>query len=144
MNEIEKELEEFLGIRADDLKDTIIGTAVWIKKDTSRMVVLRIFPDGTYDISIGQKGSYDGYDGNERFWYEFSIIEPWDLPDYESVQLNDDYTYTDTETGYEYESEDELLGKVETSVFSGFYHKFKEEWEDFLRGFHRWRQENEI
>jgi len=136
---IEKELEEFLGIRTDDLKDTIIGTAVWIKKDTSRMVVLRIFPDGTYDVGIGQKGNYDGYDGNERFWYEFSIIEPWDLPDYESVRLNDDYTYTDTETGYEYESEDELLGKVETSVFSGFYHKFEEEWRNFLREFCKWR-----
>jgi len=43
---IEKELEEFLGVGAEELKEEIIKEAVWLRKDHSKMVVLRVFPDG--------------------------------------------------------------------------------------------------
>ena len=54
---IEKELEEFLGIEVGDLRDEIIEKAVWLRKDNLKMVVLRIFPDGKYDVGIGQGGA---------------------------------------------------------------------------------------
>ena len=137
---IEKELEEFLGIEAEDLRDEIIKKAVCLKKDTSKMVILRIFPDGTYDVGIGQEGSYDGYDSEERLWVSFSLIEPWDLPEYETVVEDEDGNgYIDQENGDEFKDDDELLDAVRTSVSSGFYDKFEEEWEGFLLSFQEWR-----
>ena len=53
---IEKELEEFFGIEVGDLRDEIVEKVVWLRKDNSKMVVLRIFPDGKYDVGIGQGG----------------------------------------------------------------------------------------
>jgi len=134
---IEKELEEFLGIETGDLRDEIIEKAVWLRKDNSKMVVLRIFPDGTYDVGIGQEGSYDGLD--ERFWFEFSLIEPWDLPEFETVVENDDGGWIDQDNGDEFEDDDELLDAVKTTVSSGFYGRFEEEWKKFLLAFHEWR-----
>jgi len=90
---IEKEMEEFLGIGARELRDEIIEEAVWLRKDNSKMVVLRIFQDGTYDADVGQEGSYDGYDDGERLWASFSLIEPWDLNEYKTVTENDDGSY---------------------------------------------------
>ena len=139
-DKIEKELEEFLGVGAEELREEIINEAVWLRKDHSKMVVFRIFPGGTYDLGIGQEGSYDGYDNGERLWASFSLIEPWDLPDYESITQNDDGSYTDPDTGDEYEDDGELLEAVRTSVASGFYHKFEEEWEGFLFAFQEWRK----
>ena len=134
---IEKELEEFLGIETGDLRDEIIEKAVWLRKDNSKMVVLRIFPDGTYDVGIGQEGSYDGLD--ERFWFEFSLIEPWDIPEFETVVENDDGGWIDQDNGDEFEDDDELLDAVKTTVSSGFYGRFEEEWKKFLLAFHEWR-----
>ena len=137
---IEKELEEFLGIEAEDLRDKIIEKAVCLKKDNSKMVVLRIFPDGTYDLGIGQEGSYDGYDNDERLWVSFSLIEPWDLPEYETVVGDEDGGgYVDQDNGDIFEDDDELLDAVRTSVSSGFYGRFEEEWKKFLLSFQEWR-----
>ena len=142
---IEKKLEEFLGIRTEELKEEIINNAVWLSKDHSKMVVLRVFPDGTYDISIGQEGSYDGYDNGERLWVSFSLIEPWNLPEYESVIENDDGDgYIDPDTGDEYKDDDEFLEAVQGTVSSGFYHKFEEEWKKFLKEFDEWCEERRV
>jgi len=135
---IEKELEEFLGVGAEELRDEIIEEAVWLRKDPSKFVAVRIFPDGTYDVGIGQEGSYDGYDSTERLWVEFSLIEPWDLPEYETVVENED-GYIDQDNGDEFKDDDELLDAVRTSVASGFYDKFEYEWKKFLLAFQEWR-----
>jgi len=137
---IEKELEEFLGIEAGELRDEIIEKAVWLDKDYSKMVVLRIYPDGSYDVGIGQEGSYDGLSNEERLWVEFSLIEPWDLSEYETVVENEDGDgYIDQDNGDEYKDDDELLDAVRTSVASGFYDEFEYEWEKFLLAFQEWR-----
>jgi len=137
---IEKELEEFLGIEAGDLRDEIVEKAVCLKKDHSKMVVLRIFPDGTYDVGIGQEGNYDGYDNDERLWASFSLIEPWDLPEYGTVIEDEDGSgYVDKDNGDLFEDDDELLEEVRTSVSSGFYGRFEEEWKKFLLAFQEWR-----
>jgi len=138
MNEyekIEKKLDEFLGIEAGDLKDEIIEKSVWLRKDPSKMVVLRIFPDGTYDVGIGQEGSYDGLD--ERFWFEFSLIEPWDLPEFGTV-VEDGDGYIDEYNEDKFEDDEELLDAVKHDVASGFYNKFEYEWKKFLKEFDRW------
>jgi len=141
MNEkIEQKLEEFLGIEAGELRDEIIEKAVWLNKDYSKMVVVRIYPDGSYDVGIGQEGSYDGYDSGERLWVEFSLIEPWDLPEYETVVENEDGDgYVDEDNGDEFKDDDELLEAVRISVASGFYDRFEYEWEKFLLAFQEWR-----
>ena len=137
---IEKELEEFLGIEAGELRDEIVEKAVWLRKDPSKFVAVRIFPDGTYDVGIGQEGSYDGYDSGERLWVEFSLIEPWDLPEYETVVENEDGDgYVDEDNGDEFKDDDELLEAVRISVASGFYDRFEYEWEKFLLAFQEWR-----
>ena len=137
---IEKELEEFLGVGAEELRDEIVEKAVWLRKDPSKFVAVRIFPDGTYDVGIGQEGSYDGLSNEERLWVEFSLIEPWDLPEYETVVENEDGDgYIDQDNGDEFKDDDELLDAVRTSVASGFYDEFEEEWEGFLLAFQEWR-----
>ena len=137
----EKELEEFLGVGAEELREEIIKEAVWLRKDHSKIVVLRIFPDGSYNTGISREGSYDGHEDGERLWASFSLIEPWDLSDYESVIENED-EYTDPDTGDEYEDDDELLEAVRTSVASGFCDRFEEEWKIFLKEFDEWYEES--
>ena len=134
---IEQKLEEFLGVDARELREKIIEKAVWLDKDYSKMVVLRIYPDGSYDIGIGQEGSHDGLSSKERLWIEFSLIEPWDLDEYENVFESED-GYIDQDTEEEYRNDDELLEAVRTSVASGFYDDFEYEWEKFLKEFDEW------
>ena len=137
MNEkIEQKLEEFLGIEAGELREKIIEKAVWLDKDYSKMVVLRIYRDGSYDVGIGQQGSHDGLSSEERLWVEFSLIEPWDLPEYETV-VGVVGGYIDEDSGDVFD-DDELLEAVRTSVASGFYDDFEYEWEKFLREFDEW------
>ena len=132
---IERKLEEFLGIETGDLRDEIIEKAVWLRKDPSKFVAVRIFPDESYDIGIGQEGSYDGLD--ERFWFEFSLIEPWDLPEFETVDW-DGEAYVNELTEEVFKDDDELLEAVQMDVGSGFYDKFEYEWKKFLRKFDEW------
>ena len=136
---IEQKLEEFLDVNVGELREKIIEKAVWLNKDYSKMVILRIYSDGSYDIGIGQKGSYDGLSNKERLWVEFSLIEPWDLSEYETVTERDDGGWIDQDNGDEYEDDDELLDAVRTSVASGFYDMFEYEWEKFLLAFQEWR-----
>jgi len=139
---IEQKLEEFLGIEAGELRDEIVENAVWLRKDPSRFVAVRIYTDGSYDIGIGQEGSDDGLSNEERFWVEFSLIEPWDLPEYETVAENEDGNgYIDVDDGDEYKDDDELLEAVRTSVASGFYDEFESEWKEFLKQFDEWYEE---
>jgi len=142
---IEQKLKEFFGIESGELREKIIEKAVCLDKDYSRMVVLRIYPDGTYDIGIGQEGNYDGLSNERRLWVEFSLIEPWDLPEYETVVENEDGDgYIDEDNGDEYKDDDELLDAVMISVSSGFYDEFEYEWEKFLREFNDWLEGLEI
>ena len=134
---IEQKLEEFLGIEVGELREKIIEKAVWLDKDYSKMVILRIYPDGSYDVGIGQEGSHDGLSNEERLWVEFSLIEPWDLDEYENVFESED-GYIDQDTEEEYKNDDELLEAVRTSVASGFYDDFEYEWEKFLKEFDEW------
>jgi len=134
---IEQKLKEFLDVDVGELRDEIIENAVWLRKDPSKFVVVRIFPDGTYDVGIGQQGSHDGLSYEERFWVEFSLIEPWDLPEFETVIENEDGEgYIDSD-GFGYDVDD-LLEAVRTSVASGFYDDFEYEWEKFLKEFDEW------
>jgi len=136
---IEQKLEEFLGIEAGELRDEIFEKAVWLRKDPSKFVAVRIFPDGSYDVGIGQEGSHDGLSNEERLWVEFSLIEPWDLPEYETVVENEDGDgYIDQDNGDEFKDDDELLDAVRTSVASGFYDDFEYEWKKFLKEFDEW------
>jgi len=142
---IEQKLNGFLGIESGELREKIIEKAVCLDKDYSRMVVLRIYPDGTYDIGIGQEGNYDGLSNERRLWVEFSLIEPWDLPEYETVVENEDGDgYIDEDNGDEYKDDDELLDAVMISVSSGFYDEFEYEWKKFLREFNDWLEGLEI
>ena len=135
---IEQKLEEFLGVGVGELRVEIVEKAVWLRKDHSKFVAVRIFPDGSYDVGIGQEGSHDGLSNEERLWVEFSLIEPWDLSEYETVTEKDDGGWIDQDNGDEYEDDDELLEAVRTSVASGFYDDFEFEWKKFLREFDEW------
>ena len=133
---IEQKLEKFLGIESEELRDEIVEKAVWLDKDYSKMVVLRIYPDGSYDVGIGQQGSYDGLSSEERLWVEFSLIEPWDLPEYETFAgVVGGYINEDSGDVFD---DDGLLDAVRKSVNSGFYDKFEYEWKKFLKQFDEW------
>ena len=133
---IEQKLEEFLGINVGELREKIIEKAVWLDKDYSKMVVLRIYPDGSYDVGIGQQGSHDGLSSEERLWVEFSLIEPWDLPEYETF-AGVVGGYIDEDNGDVFD-DDGFIDAVRRSVNSGFYDKFEYEWKKFLKEFNDW------
>ena len=134
---IEQKLEEFLGVDVGELREKIIEKAVWLDKDYSKMVVLRIYLDGSYDVGIGQEGSHDGLSNEERLWVEFSLIEPWDLSEFENVIKNEKGVWVDQDNGDKFEG-DELFDAVFSSVASGFYDKFESEWKKFLKEFDEW------
>jgi len=134
---IEQKLEEFLGVEVGELREKIIEKAIWFNKDCSKMVVLRVYLNGSYDVGIGQQGSYDGLSNEERLWVEFSLIEPWDLPDFESVVQDENGDWVDQDNGDKFEG-DELFDAVLSSVVSGFYDDFEYEWKKFLKEFDEW------
>jgi len=134
---IEQKLKEFLGIESGELREKIIEKAIWLNKDCSKMVVLRIYSNGSYDVGIGQEGSYDGLSNEERLWVEFSLIEPWDLPEFESVVEDENGDWVDQDNGDKFEGDD-LFDAVFSSVVSGFYDKFEYEWKKFLKQFDEW------
>ena len=134
---IEQKLKEFLGIESGELREKIIEKAIWLNKDCSKMVVLRIYSNGSYDVGIGQEGSYDGLSNEERLWVEFSLIEPWDLPEFERVVEDENGDWVDQDNGDKFEGDD-LFDAVFSSVVSGFYDKFEYEWKKFLKQFDEW------
>jgi len=139
---IEQKLEEFLGVDVGELREKIIEKTIWFNKDCSKMVVLRVYPNGFYDVGIGQQGSYDGLSNEERLWVEFSLIEPWDLSDFESVVQDENGDWVDQDNGDKFEG-DELFDAVFSSVVSGFYDDFEYEWKKFLKEFNDWFDELE-
>ena len=129
---IEQKLKEFLGIESGELREKIIEKAVCLDKDYSRMVVLRIYPDGTYDVGIGQEGNYDGLSSEERLWVEFSLIEPWDVYGFEDVVYDsDEGLYVDQSSGEKFTEED-LLEEVLMDAINGWCGKFEDEFNRFL------------
>ena len=129
---IEQKLKEFLGIESGELREKIIEKAVCLDKDYSRMVVLRIYPDGAYDIGIGQEGNYDGLSSEERLWVEFSLIEPWDVYGFEDVVYDsDEGLYVDQSSGEKFTEED-LLEEVLMDVINGWCGKLEDEFNRFL------------
>jgi len=129
---IEQELGEFLGVDVGELREKIIEKAVWLNKDYSKMVVLRIYPDGSYDVGIGQEGSYDGLSSEERLWVEFSLIEPWDVYGFEDVVYDsDEGLYVDQSSGEKFTEED-LLEEVLMDAINGWCGKFEDEFNRFL------------
>ena len=129
---IEQKLNGFLGIEAGELREKIIEKAVCLDKDYSRMVVLRIYPDGTYDIGIGQEGNYDGLSSEERLWVEFSLIEPWDVYGFEDVVYDsDEGLYVDQSSGEKFTEED-LLEEALMDAVNGWCGKFEDEFKRFL------------
>jgi len=129
---IEQKLKEFLGIESGELREKIIEKAVCLDKDYSRMVVLRIYPDGTYDIGIGQEGNYDGLSSEERLWVEFFLIEPWDVYGFEDVVYDsDEGLYVDQSSGEKFTEED-LLEEVLMDAINGWCGKFEDEFNRFL------------
>jgi len=129
---IEQKLKEFLGIESGELREKIIEKAVWLNKDYSKMVVLRIYSDGSYDIGIGQQGSYDGLFNEERLWVEFSLIEPWDVYGFEDVIYDsDEGLYVDQSSGEKFTEED-LLEEVLMDAINGWCGKFEDEFNRFL------------
>jgi len=129
---IEQKLEKFLGIESGELREKIIEKAVWLNKDYSKMVVLRIYSDGSYDIGIGQQGSYDGLFNEERLWVEFSLIEPWDVYGFEDVIYDsDEGLYVDQSSGEKFTEED-LLEEVLMDAINGWCGKFEDEFNRFL------------
>ena len=116
----------------NELRDEIIEKAIWLDKDYSKMVVLRIYPDGTYDIGIGQEGNYDGLSSEERLWVEFSLIEPWDVYGFEDVVYDsDEGLYVDQSSGEKFTEED-LLEEVLMDAINGWCGKFEDEFNRFL------------
>jgi len=129
---IEQKLKEFLGIEFGELREKIIEKAVCLDKDYSRMVVLRIYPDGTYDVGIGQEGNYDGLSSEERLWVEFSLIGPWDVYGFEDVVYDsDEGLYVDQSSGEKFTEED-LLEEVLMDAINGWCGKFEDEFNRFL------------
>jgi len=142
MNEIEKELEKHLKINIEDFKGRIIEEAVCVDADGSKKVVVVIYPAGGFYVA---KENADFFKtNNERFQYNFDLIEPWEVDGYESVIETEDGVFINMDSNEVYDFEDELFDDLKESILEGDCEKFNEEWEDFLNKYDKWRKEHGI
>jgi len=139
-DQIERKLENFLGVGREVLIEEIVDYAVPLHPVTygkyKKAVVFRIYENGTYDIGIDQdRNKYPGY---ESFAFKFSLIDIQDLPDFKSISMTDDGRYIDTETEDIYDNRNDLIDAVQATVRSWGCNKFNEEWDEFLYKFNNW------
>jgi len=140
MNEIEKELEKCIRVDVKDFKERIIEKAVCINKDESKKVAVVIYPTGSFHITKEKVDSFKTTNDN-RFQYNFDLIEPWEVDGYEDVIETEDEVFINMDNNKEYDFEDELLEDLKESILEGDCEKFNEEWEDFLNKYNEWRKE---
>jgi len=122
LNEMEKELGEFLGRRAEDIKREIVDAAVVLKRLNGKSVYMSIFKQGKYDIRMDDKDAYGNYKDNERFLFKFYPIEPGDLDKYEALEVDEDGKLVDDE-GDEYVPSRELRD-MKKLILAGKYTGF--------------------
>ena len=141
LDEMEKELSEFLGRRAEDIKREIVDTAVVLKRTKGESVYVSVFRQGKYDIRRSVRDLYENYKDNERFLFKFFPIEPGDLDKYEALEVDEDGKLVDDE-GDEY-NPSKVLKDMKKLVLTGKYTGFNYQWEMFVRAFHEWVKESE-
>jgi len=140
MNEIEKELEKCIRIDVEDFKERVIEKAVCINKDESKKVTVVIYPTGSFHIAKEKVDSFKTTNDN-RFQYNFDLIEPWEVDGYEDVIETENEVFINMDNNKEYDFEDELLEDIKESILEGSCEGFNEEWEDFLNKYNEWRKE---
>jgi len=140
MNEIEKELEKCIRIDVEDFKERVVEKAVCINKDESKKVTVVIYPTGSFHIAK-EKVDSSKTTNDDRFQYNFNLIEPWEVDGYEDVIETEDEVFINMDNNKEYDFEDELLEDIKESILEGGCEGFNEEWEDFLNKYNEWRKE---
>jgi len=137
MEEIEKRVEQYLGFEIDDLREIIIDKVLMIEKNNSYAVLLRVFGEKNFSITLIKKGGLYERNG-EKFAFEFSIIDPWDVSGFEDVYYdNNNNIYIDDLYDREY-TEDELLEEASFSAADGDCPRFENEWNKFLHEFNNY------
>ena len=140
MNEIEKELEKCIRIDVEDFKERVVEKAVCINKDESKKVTVVIYPTGSFHIAK-EKVDSSKTTNDDRFQYNFNLIEPWEVDGYEDIIETEDEVFINMDNNKEYDFEDELLENLKESILKGDCEKFNEEWKDFLNKYNEWRKE---
>ncbi|MFP3317489.1 MAG: hypothetical protein RXN79_03755 [Candidatus Nanopusillus sp.] len=131
IDEIERNVEEYLGVSTDVLKEIILDKVLWIEKDNSKVCLFRVFGKRNIFLSIIQKGALYERDG-EEFVFEFSIIDPWDVSGFEDVIYDsDEGLYVDQSTDEKF-TDDDLLVEALQSAINGNCGKFENEFKRFL------------
>jgi len=139
--EMEKKIEEYLGVKIDDLREEILRKALIIDVDYCRKVHLSICGKGDYSISIIQSGAQiENYGGG--FSYEFSMITPWDVNGFESVHYIGNSIYIDVDINEEF-FEEELLYEALNSAINGYCGKFEDEFKEFVIEFNEYIMKKE-
>ena len=137
---IKERISSYLGVDIDQLKQEIIEKAITIQKDHSKKVLLEIYGKSEYYISIVEQGY--GYQGNSVFSYEFSLIDPWDIWNLETIWYNDETgLYEDIDTDDEF-TEDELINIAIDEAENGECAQFESEFNNFLIEFNNYLNYN--
>jgi len=137
IEEMDKKIREYLGVSIDELTELIVNQALWIEKDNSKAVLLKVFGERHFSITIIQKGASFERNG-EEFTFEFSIIDPWDVSGFEDVYYDSDNNiYVDDLYDTKY-TEDELLEETFFSAIDGDCPRFENEFNKFLYEFDKY------
>jgi len=136
--EMERELGDFLGRKAEDIKREIVDTAIVLKREKGKSVYVSVFRQGKYDIRVDDKDVYGNYKDDERFLFKFFLIEPGDLDKYEALEVDEDGKLVDDE-GDEYDPY-RVLKNMRKSILEGEYAGFNYQWEMFIRAFYIWKK----
>jgi len=130
-----QKIEEYLGVFIDDLRASLIEKAMHIDNDYSKKVLLEVYGEKDYKITIVKRG-YRYYRKN-IFSFEFSIITPFDVNGFESFQYDlENGLYIDVDSN-EKLTENDLLDEAINSAISGYCNKFENEFEQFLNEFYK-------
>jgi len=137
----ENKIEGYLGIDIRQLKKEILELALHIERNNSRIVLLRIYGERDYSVSIIDKSALFKKT-DEEFAFTFSLIDPWSISGFESIFYDDDNdVYVDVLNDEEFTIE-ELLKEAFHNAVNGYCPSFEDEWKKFLIEFNNYLNSN--
>jgi hypothetical protein len=140
---VESDTEYYLG-NSDKLKQKIASMSIDMSgtMEGQYMVLLRVSRGGSYKLMYYQNGS-DGYNNDNRFWWEFPMFFYRDMPS--------GYFIRDGEEGFLLVDENdkplqkigvnELMNVLIDDLIERNYKGFNDNWDEFLTFFQKWINE---
>jgi len=106
----------------------------------NKTLLVRVVRGRSISFEYYQNGD-DGYNNNERFWYEFPVYFYMDMPSGYFVRETSDGNHYLVDENEQYLEEidiNELMNKLIDDLIETNYKEFNDNWNEFLAEFQKW------